>query len=245
MSLAVLAGGAAALADGAEVDKSPKAILADLQRDLGKVKSYHVVVSTKAKGASTRVSGEVLASGSADIAVRDRKGSVRMIILPRAVYMKADANYWRSTGGSSGEAIARKLANRWVKVPASVGAEVKPLVTKLSPKHLASCVAISTGTLSNNGLRTIGGRQVIELEDKGDRPGTSPGMLYVAAHGRVLPLRETQTGPRRAGGKRDKRCEEAGDQTSGAEITFSRFDAISRIAAPRGALSLEGSGTEA
>ncbi len=65
--LALLGGGWAALADGDEVDKAPKQILADLQRDIGKVRSYHVVTTAKQKGAVFAMSGDIFASGSASI----------------------------------------------------------------------------------------------------------------------------------------------------------------------------------
>jgi hypothetical protein len=247
-SIALFALGAAAaptVADGGEVSKSPKAILADLKRDLGKVKSYRIVATVREKRAVTRLSGDVFASGSADILIRDRRGAVRMIQLPRALYMKADASYWRAVGGENGDEVARKIAGRWVRVPASAGVSLKPVLTKLSPTYLASCVVVGTAGVVNNGIKKVGGRRAIELEVKGDRPGTAPGLFYVAADGPVLPLRQTQTGPSRAGGKRDKRCEEGEDHSTSGEIAFSRFDAVPRLTAPRGALSLDNPGTTA
>ena len=47
----------------------------------------------------------------------------------------------------------------------------------LSPKNLARCLAGRSGTLTNNGLTTLGGREVIVVEAKGDRPGATPGLL--------------------------------------------------------------------
>jgi hypothetical protein len=71
-------------------------------------------------------------------------------------------------------------------------------------------------------------------------------LLYVAADGPVLPLREIQTGPHKAGGKVNKRCDAASDDTStAADVTFSRFDRVPPLRAPRNALSLENSGTTA
>jgi hypothetical protein len=116
-------------------------------------------------------------------------------------------------------------------------------LTKLSPKHLASCATTGLGTLSNNGVKTLGGRKVIVLEDKGDRPGTTPGLLYVAADGPALPLREVQTGPRKPGGKLNKRCDSASDKSTESDVAFSRFDRVPQLKAPRGALSFEDPGT--
>jgi hypothetical protein len=240
-SLALFALGVVAsptVAGGGEVSKTPKAILVDMQRDLGKVKSYRVVATVREKNAVTKMSGDVFASGSADIVIGDRRGSVRMRQLPEASYIKADASYWKAAGGKNGDLLAKKLAGRWVKVPASVSADLKSVVTKLSPKYLASCATVEAGTVINNGIKTVAGRRAIELEIKGDRPGTSPGLTYVTADGPVLPVRTVQTGPRKPGGKVDERCEEREDHSTSGEITFSRFDAVPKLVAPRGALSL-------
>jgi hypothetical protein len=247
-SIALCALGATAsptVAGGDEASKSPTAILADLKRDLGKVKSLHFAGRVTESGSVTRLSGDVFASGSASIGIVQGKGSLRMILLSKSTYLKANAVYWKASGGKNGEALASKLAGRWVKVPESVRGTVQSLLSKLSPKHLASCYSSGTGTLSNNGVKTLGGRQTILLEDKGDQPGTAPGLLYVAADGPVLPLRQIQTGPRKAGGKRDKRCDEAHDTTTAADITMSRFDRVPPLKAPRHVLSLENSGTTA
>ncbi len=246
ISLCVLVASAApTVADGGEASKSPGAILSDLKRDLGKVKSFHFVGRQTEKGAVTRLSGDVFASGSASIALAEGRASLRMILLPKATYLNANAVYWKRSGGKSGNALAAKFAGRWVEVPASAGDSVKPLLDELSPKYLASCVTVGLGTLSNNGVKTLGGRKAIVLEDKGDRPGTTPGLLYVAADGPVLPLREIQTGPRKAGGKVNKRCDAASDASTAADFTFSRFDRVPPLKAPRNALSLENSGATA
>jgi hypothetical protein len=236
--LVLLGGGWAALADGDEVEKTPKQILVDLQRDMGKVRSYHVVTTAKQKGAVFTMSGDIFASGSASITIGERRGAVRMIQLPKALYLKASASYWRSVGGKNGNVLARKLAGRWVRVPASVAADVKPLMTKLSPKYFASCVTLAYGTIVNNGIKMMAGRRAIELEYKGDRPGATPALFYVTADGPVLPLRSVQTGPRKPGGKIDKRCDDADARSSSSEITFSRFNAVPPLRAPRGALKL-------
>jgi hypothetical protein len=227
------------VAGGGEASKTPKAIMADMQRDLGKVKSYRIVATVREKRAVSKMSGDVFASGSADIVVSDRRGSVRMRQLPNALYMKADASYWKSVSGKNGAEVARKVAGRWVKVPASAGVSLKPVLKKLSPEYLASCVTVEAGTVINNGIKTVAGRRAIELEYKGDRPGTSPGLIYVTADGPVLPVRTVQTGPRKPGGKIDKRCDDREDHSTSGEITLSRFDAVPELTVPRGALSLD------
>ncbi len=160
-----------------------------------------------------------------------------MLQLPKALYMKASAAYWRSVGGKNGNVLARKLADRWVRVPASVAADVKPWMTKLT-EVLRVIVTLAYGTIVNNGIKRVAGRRAIELEYKGDRAGATPALLYVTADGPVLPLRSVQTGPRKPGGKIDERCDDADARTSSSEVTFSRFNAVPPLRAPRGALRL-------
>jgi hypothetical protein len=227
------------VAGGGEASKTPQAILSDLQRDLAKVKSLHFAGRLTEPGKVTRLSGDVFASGSASIGIVQGKGSLRMILLPKSTYLKANAVYWKASGRKYGAILASKLAGRWVKVPGLTRASVQSLLSTLSPKNLARCFGSRPGTLVNNGVTTLGGRQVIVLEDKGDRPGTTPGLLYVKAEGRVLPVRSTQTGPRRAGGKLDRRCEEPNDKSTAGDLTMSRFDRVAPLKAPRNVLSLD------
>jgi hypothetical protein len=233
------------VAGGGEASKTPQAILSDLQRDLAKVKSLHFAGSLTEPGSVTRLSGDVFASGSASIGIVQGKASVRMILLPRSTYLKANAVYWKASDKKYGAILASKLAGRWVKVPESTRASVQSLLSTLSPKNLARCFGGQTGTLVNNGVTTLGGRQVIVLEDKGDKPGTTPGLLYVTAEGRVLPVRNTQTGPRRAGGKLDRHCEEPDDKSTAGDVAMSRFDRVAPLKAPRNVVSLDDLGATA
>ena len=227
------------VAGGGEESKTPQAILSDMQRDLAKVKSLHFAGSLTQPGSVTRLSGDVFASGSASIGIVQGKGSLRMILLPKSTYLKANAVYWKASDKQYGAMLASKLAGRWVKVPESTRASVQSLLTTLSPKNLARCFGSQTGTLVANGVTTLGGRKVIVLEDEGDKPGTAPGLLYVTATTPVLPVRNTQTGPRRAGGKLDRRCGEPNDKSTAGDIAMSRFDHVAPLKAPRNALSLE------
>jgi len=233
------AGGAViASAQGGEADKDPKAILSDVKRDLAQVKSLHFAGTQEEKGHTTKISADLMASGAASIAVSEGTAAFRMILLPKAVYLKANATYWKTAAGQDGKALARKLAGRWVKAPAKAGDSLRPLLKEFSPKELASCADVGVGTLTKKGTAKVGGRDTVVLRDAGDKPGTAPGLLYVTTSGPILPLRATQTGPRKAG-KVDEKCQDADDKSTAADITFSRFDEVTRITAPHGAISLE------
>ncbi len=74
--------------------------------------------------------------------------------------------------------------------------------------------------------------------DKGDRPGTSPGRLYVAATGEPLPLRTIATGPERPGGKQDPLCDSDTPTRAGVEVLFNRYNEPWTSTAPPDAIDL-------
>jgi hypothetical protein len=223
----------AAAAD--ESSKTPAQILADVQRDLGEVRSYHFAGSEVDGRTTTRLAGDVSAAGRADITIRQRASSVRVILLPPAMYLKANAAYWKANGGSQGSKLADKLAGRWFKTD---DASLKSLVDDLLPKHVASCVAVGTGTLKKGGVAAVGGKRAVVVVDQGDKPGTTPGKLYVTNTAPILPLRLLQTGKRRPGGHLDKRCQDSDDTSTASDVRFSAFDEALRIKAPRGAIEV-------
>ncbi|WP_272476666.1 hypothetical protein [Baekduia alba] len=73
-----------------------------------------------------------------------------------------------------------------------------PATLSMAPKHIATCLDSQLGTLTNKGIKTVGGQQVVVLEDAGDKPGTAPGQLLIAADGPTLPVREIQAAPKGA-----------------------------------------------
>lgn len=245
IALCVLDATASSTIAGDEASKSPEAILSDVQRDLSKVKSFHFTGHMTDSSGVTQLSGDIFASGSAKVRLAHGGSSVAFIMLPKSTYMMASAKFWRQSGGVNDRKLVNKLARRWVKVPKSARGSFQPLLAELSPKRFASCFSVGTGTLSNNGVKTLGGRKVIVVEAKGDRPGTTPGVVYIAADGPVLPLREVQTGPRRPGGKLDKRCDEQDDTSTAGDATYSQYNRVPSLRAPRNALLLERTGTTA
>jgi hypothetical protein len=242
MSLALAGAGAAggaviASADSGEADKDPKAILQDVKRDLGSVKSLHFAGSQKEKGGTTKLAADVIGTTSASISITEGKASARMILLPGAAYLKGNAAFWKTTGKGGAE-VAKRVGSHWVKVPGKTGGGISALVKEFSPKQLASCVDVGVGTLTKKSTGMLGDKPVVVLQDAGDKPGTTPGLLYVATDGPILPLRAVQTGQRKAG-KIDKKCQDADDKSTSSDLTFSNFNKVAKITAPKGALSLE------
>ena len=243
LPLALVAAGGPLASAADESSKSPKQILADLSRDLGKVRNYHFSGTQTDPDGRSSIAGDVTASGRANLVIRQGSSAVRLIALPAGVYIKGNAAYWKAVGGKSGASVAKQLADRWVKAPGSQDSSLTAMFKDLTPKHLASCAAVGTGTLAKAGTATVAGRRALVIVDRGDKPGTTPGRLYVTASGPVLPLRVTQTGPRRAGGHLNTRCQEKADKSTASDLSFSRFNAKVTITAPRGAITLPGGDT--
>ena len=230
--VAVTGTSASAVAAG-EASRSPERILRDVAGELRQVRSYRVSGTTVDAHGRARLTADVLASGGLDARLRQGRQVIRLRVVPRGgTYVRANAAFWRRAGSA---ALARRLAGRWVR-SRSGAASAAP---EVSPRRLARCLVAVHGTLAERGTARVAGRRAVVVADRGDRPGTSPGRLYVAASGRTLPLRVVQTGPTRPGG-RVAGCSESGDTTRASDLRFSRFDRPLRIRAPRGAIDLGG-----
>jgi hypothetical protein len=225
-----------------EAGKSPQQILADVKHDLAQVKSLHLDGKiTNKSGGPTQIAADIDGTGGATLTLGEHGTSVHMIILASAVYMKGDATFWKGQFGSGGGQIVDKLAGRWVAVPASAEKDIRPLLDQFSPKTFAACVDHDLGTISKQGTKTVDGQQTVVLKDAGDKPGAGPGLLYVTTSGPHLPVRIDETGPSKPGGTPSKQCGDDGsdDDSTGGQVTFSNYDKVAKITAPKGALNLQ------
>lgn len=235
-SLVLLGGPLAAAAD--ESSKAPAQIVRDVQRDLAKVRSYHFSGVQREGRSTTHLAGDVTADGKADFTIREGDASARLIALPPAVYMRANAAFWKASGGAN---LAKDLAGRWVKVDDK---SLAAFAEQLAPDELAACWRVGLGALGKDGVRTVGGKRTVVVTDKGDKAGTAPGRMYVTTAPPILPLRMVQTGKRRRGGHFPKRCADSIDRTSTfSDVRLSRFDEALDIRAPKGAITLPSNGT--
>jgi hypothetical protein len=234
--------GAASGGGEPRAQQSPQDVLRDTQAALEDLHSYHVKGTSTDKDGENRISGDITDTGSLRFTVADDSGRFTVIAKDGRTYLKAGRAFWLKGHGSSGEAMAQLFAGRWVKMPAAASTTLQQDVRQLLPKELAYCLSRGLGTLENLGARQAHGKAIVVIRDKGDKPGTSPGELTVAATGSALPLLVRQTGPRRPGGKVDARCQEDDDTTTRSESVLSRFNAVKPIEAPAGALDLDALG---
>jgi hypothetical protein len=211
-------------------NKSPQEALADAGAALKDVKSFHVEAT---EGRTTGVVGDV-GEDKLRIDVRQRDARARMLLIDKAFYMRGNAAFWRST--ESG-VDAEKLAGRWLRLPGSA-AGLEELAKQLDPENLSRCLLTEHGTLAPGGTAIVDGRPALVIIDAGDKPGTAPGRLYVAATGEPLPLRTIATGSEKPGGKKDPLCDGDSRTRKGDQVALSRYDEGVKITAPPNAVDL-------
>jgi hypothetical protein len=226
------ASGSGALAQSSdEASKPPDQILADLQRDLANVKSFHLSGTSVDKDGRSTITGDVFASGTLRMRFSIQKLRFRVLKTSSGIYLYGDAAYWKASGASS--KTVKRLEGRWVKVPASASKDLSQMLDGFTPKALAACTTTNLGTLKTEGTSTLGGQKVVVISDAGDKPGSSPGRIYLATDGLVLPLRIVQTGPTKPGGTGDPACTDSEDTTTSSDVRLSKFGKAPRVRAPK------------
>jgi hypothetical protein len=218
--------------------KPPQQALEDTAAALRRMKSFHVEAT---EGRSTTVRADFAVPKKLRLYLKQRDATARMLFVDGAVYMKGNTAFWREAEAGRN---AKDLDGHWLKVPGSMG-ELQKLAKQLDPVNLSRCLLKAHGTLASGGTATVKGQRAVVILDKGDRPGTTPGRLYVAATGEPLPLRTIATGRERPGGKKDPLCDSDTPTRAGDEVLFSRYNEPVDITAPPDALDLRdlGGGT--
>jgi hypothetical protein len=211
--------------------KSPQQALEETAAALRRVKSFHIEGT---EGRSSTVKGDVAVPKQLRLDLKQRDATARMLFVDGTVYMRGNTAFWRE---SKAGRDAKELDGRWLKVPGSIGA-LEKLAKQIDPVNLSRCLLQSHGTLASGGASKVAGQPAVVIVDKGDRPGTSPGRLYVAATGEPLPLRTIATGRERPGGKKDPLCDSDTPTRAGDEVLFSRYNEPVDITAPPDALDL-------
>jgi pimeloyl-ACP methyl ester carboxylesterase len=214
-------------------------ILASAEAAIDRVHSFHLTATGMVAGKSLSVSGAFELPGRADIIERYGAGTIELRAIGGTVYFRANAGYYEAEG-VTGAQLAR-VNDRWVSATSAQIPTLGAFIALTKPATLGLCMLRQRlGTLSVAGEASVGGRQATVLADAGDRPGSAPGRIYVAASGTPLPLRITVGGSYRSGGTTDAACDNGATAPGevGTDELISGFNAPLTIAAPAGALSL-------
>ena len=220
--------------------KSPQQILEESAAALARVKSFHVEGHEGAGSKKTSIAGDVGLPESLDLSITQGGSSATLRAVDGSLYIRANEAFWREqkTGSAAGE-----LADRWFKAPTS-SRELRDLTKDLDPAKLSRCLLKDHGTIADGGKATVDGQEAVVIVDKGDRPGTAPGKLFVAATGEPLPLRTLTTGKERPGGTKDPECDSDDSPAQpGDTATFSNYNEPLNISAPPSAVDLGGKGS--
>jgi pimeloyl-ACP methyl ester carboxylesterase len=217
-------------------------LLAAAEAALDRVHSFHLRATSTIATLKVSVAGDVVLPGKISVVVRDGASVIELRAIGSSVYFRANRAYLASTG-STGAALA-ELSGHWASTTAAQLPTVGDLAALASPTTLGLCLlGQRLGTLSVGAPSSVAGRRAIVLIDAGDRPGSAPGRLYLAASGPPLPLRLTSTGPSRPGGSADPACHQPSSASStvvtGSDEFITDVNAPIRISAPAGAASIE------
>ena len=209
----------------------PAEILDEAAKALRRAESFHIEAT---EASSSIVKADIGLPKQLRVALKEGDTSASLIVVDGSFYLKGNAAYWRDADAAK---EADVLAGRWFKVPFSLA---KELTTLLDPDTISRCLVKGRGTLTRRGTATVNGKRAVVIIDKGDRPGSAPGRLYVAATGEPVPLRLITTGRQRRGGHKDPRCGDDTPAEAGDEAIFSDYDEPLDISAPPAALDLGG-----
>lgn len=170
---------------------------------------------------------------SVDLSFALGKTTAQLIRTRGGSYFRANRTFWTAHAGPR----AAALADRWIEVPPVSSRSFTASLGQFAPDVLARCLAEDHGSLSSAGKITVEHRRAVAIRDAGDAPGSSPGVLAVAAAGIPYPLAYTATAGQRAGGHIDV-CNQGKANTAHGTITFDHFGHVPPIVPPANPLRL-------
>jgi hypothetical protein len=218
-----------------EASKPAQQIVSDAAAAVERVHSLHMQGKQALGNEPTALEADLEPPAKVSLSFDQRGGNASIIAINGAVYIKANAAYWKKQ--KVGRA-AETLAGKWFKSPTSA-AQFQNLTRNLDVATVGRCLARDHGTLSVGGKATVNGQPAVVVVDQGDNPGGTPAKLFVATKGEPLPLRLVATGNERPGRKLDPECNSSGSRgRAGDELTFSKYNQAPKIAAPPGALNI-------
>ncbi len=213
-------------------------ILAATEAAIDQVHSFHLQATAVIPGTTVSESTYLQLPGVATLAEQNGSDTLDLRAIAGRIYFRGNRAYYASTGVTGAELAT--LPGRWVSATPAQLPTAGGLLALTHPATLGLCLlGQHLGTLSVGGTASVDGRRAVVLLDAGDRPGSAPGRIYIAATGPPLPLRLTRTGPARPGGTSDGVCDEPASQlVSSSDEFITDVNAPLTITAPTGAVSL-------
>jgi hypothetical protein len=219
--------------------RSPRAILRAAAAALRRVGNYSMRADLRQHGTRTIVDLSAVSSHRYEASTTVGHTSFELIVLSGTVYLRGNARFWRAHAGHAAAARsrARRLAGRWLLLPAGDGRSIERSLGTLAPGTLARCLIEDHGRLTiERRRRLVAHRRAVIVRDAGNAPGATPSTIAVAADGVPYPLRYVATGRTRRGGRIDV-CNDGKGADATGTITLGRFGATPAIQPPAGARS--------
>ncbi|HEU5420669.1 MAG TPA: hypothetical protein VFV41_23485 [Streptosporangiaceae bacterium] len=156
--------------------------------NLGKARSVHVTGRVSDSGQRIGLNLRLLRShgcvGSMNLA---GKGSFRLVLIGKTVWLKPDSRFWRSFGGTN-PAVLKILSGKYLKT--TLSSTLGGLAQLCHPSALARAFENNKGTgLVKGPATTIDGQHAIKLTDSGDSAAayvsvtSSPELLRIVSPG--------------------------------------------------------------
>lgn len=219
--------------------RSPHVILQAAARALRRVGNYSMRADLRQNGTRTIVDLSAISRRRYEASTTVGRTSFELIVLSGTVYLRGNARFWhgQAQGSAAARSRARRLAGRWLRLPASDGRSITRSLGTLAPGTLARCLTEDHGRLTVERRRPIvDHRRAVIVRDAGNAPGATPSTIAVSAGGAPYPLRYVATGRTRRGGRIDV-CNNGKGASATGTITLGRFGATPAIEPPAGARS--------
>ena len=230
-------GGGSGGGGGGEADKTASQILADAVAALKSVSSFHISGRATATGSNAvSIDADVAADGSSQGKISMGGATASFVVLSGKFYVQG-RDFWNSVAGPQAAAV---VGDKWVILPS--GSDTKNFEQFVNASTIANCLSVDHGTLSKGGTTTVAGHAAVVIVDKGDKPGTAPGKLYVATDSPTYPLRFEITGNASAG--TPPGGDQCGSSSSSSDnrgtVTLSSFNASGvSVTAPPNPIDLQ------
>lgn len=184
----------AACGGGGEADKSPDQILGDAANALQSARSVHIDAdSTGGSNGTFHITVDIVSGGGARGSVNSSGVAAQFVVTGGKFYIQGRDFFAKFAGPQA----ATLIGDRWVLLPSNAG--VSDFESFTDTTTLATCLRADHGSLSSGGTATVAGQGAVVIVDKGDKPGTAPGKLYVATSGTPYPLELQITGATQSG----------------------------------------------
>lgn len=185
---------------------APRELVARASNALAHMHSLQVVATAKSRGYPRfRVTLAVQRPGRLSMSLIHGRSSLNIRLVGNRAYVQGSQQILSSLASTA--RVATLLAGRWIGQPASTNPGAVAMEKWTRGRTFTRCFSLGKhGALSYHGTRLVDGISTVVVRDRGNRPGTTPSLIYISATAPYLPLRIVQTGPSRPGGGSDAGC---------------------------------------